>query len=314
MVRPTGRLAFHSVHHPRIGCRSQHRGMSLCPLRMKVRWGLPPRVLSPPPYRTLTAMLARTAVSIGLEVNRLPSPEPPRLDDWFLRAGRDSAFCSGAFFSRRCIRSWESRGWPLSRPKAARLTPPSSLLSTAGLPGGTRAFPRTERAVAVHLCPRNAATSTDLGLMQELRTASPVWDPGSSARMPQNAPPSVPSSPTPLHCTTTGTSIAPLEPLAQRLEAWLTPPSLSRWLMCTIWLGYAIQFIRRSPKFNAVLETSMAVQNAPVLSEEIAVLLAKDIIEPVPSAEMSPPSWVLPLPAVFFPDRGLPIPGPGFPN
>ncbi len=52
--------------------------------------------------------------------------------------------------------------------------------------------------------------------------ASPVWDPGSSARMPQNAPPSVPSSPTPFRCTTTGPSIVPLEPLAWRLEAWLT--------------------------------------------------------------------------------------------
>ncbi len=40
--------------------------------------------------------------------------------------------------------------------------------------------------------------------------ASPVRDPGSSARMPQNAPPSVPSTPTPFRCTTTGTSIVPL--------------------------------------------------------------------------------------------------------
>ncbi len=56
--------------------------------------------------------------------------------------------------------------------------------------------------------------------------ASPVRDPGSSVRMPQNAPPSVPSTPTPFRCTTTGTSIVPLEPLAQRLEAWLTLPSL----------------------------------------------------------------------------------------
>ncbi len=45
--------------------------------------------------------------------------------------------------------------------------------------------------------------------------------------MPQNAPPSVPSTPTPFRCTTTCTSIVPLEPLAQRLEAWLTLPSLS---------------------------------------------------------------------------------------
>ncbi len=116
--------------------------------------------------------------------------------------------------------------------------------------------------------------------------ASPVRDPGSSVRMPQNAPPSVPSTPTPFRCTSTGTSIVPLEPLAQRLEAWLTLPSLSRWLMRTIRLGYAIQFARRPPKFNGVLETSVAVRNAPVLREEIAVLLAKDAIEPVPPAEM----------------------------
>ncbi len=49
--------------------------------------------------------------------------------------------------------------------------------------------------------------------------------------------------------------------------------------------GYAIQFARRPPKFNGVLETSLAVRNAPVLREEIAVLLAKDAIEPVPPAE-----------------------------
>ncbi len=78
----------------------------------------------------------------------------------------------------------------------------------------------------------------------------------------------------------------PLEPFAQRLEAWLTLHSLSRWLTRTIRLGYTIQFARRPPKFNGVLETSVAVRNAPVLREEIAVLLAKDAIEPVPPAEM----------------------------
>ncbi len=97
--------------------------------------------------------------------------------------------------------------------------------------------------------------------------ASPVWDPGSSVRMPQNALPSVPSTPTPFRCTTTGTSIVLLEPLAQRLEAWLTLPSLSRWLTRTIRLSYAIQFARRPPKFNGVLETSVADRNAPVLRD-----------------------------------------------
>ncbi len=106
---------------------------------------------------------------------------------------------------------------------------------------------------------------------------NPAWDPGSLVRMPQNAPPSVPSTPTPFRCTTTGMSIVPLEPHAQRLETWLTR---------TILLGYAIQFARRPLKFNGVLETSVAVRNAPVLREEIAVLMAKDAIEPVPPAEM----------------------------
>ncbi len=93
--------------------------------------GLPPSgvVATAAPDPELTAMLARVAVSIGLEVNRPPSPEPSRLDDWCLS-------------SRRYMRSWRVRGWPLSRPEAARPPPPSSLPSTAEWPGGTRAFPR----------------------------------------------------------------------------------------------------------------------------------------------------------------------------
>ncbi len=105
--------------------------------------------------------------------------------------------------------------------------------------------------------------------------ASPYRDSGSSARMSQNAGPSVPSSLTPIRCTTAGTPIVPLEPLARRLEAWLALPSPSRWLTRTIRLGYAIQFARRPPKFSGVLETAVAARNAPVLREEIAVLLAR---------------------------------------
>ncbi len=54
--------------------------------------GLPPSgvVATAAPDPELTAMLARAAVSIGLEVNRPPSPEPSRLDDWFLGTGRGS--------------------------------------------------------------------------------------------------------------------------------------------------------------------------------------------------------------------------------
>ncbi len=62
--------------------------------------GLPPSgvVATAAPDPELTAMLAWAAVSIGLEVNRPPSPEPSRLDDWFLGAGRlTTALCPGAF-------------------------------------------------------------------------------------------------------------------------------------------------------------------------------------------------------------------------
>ncbi len=101
--------------------------------------------------------------------------------------------------------------------------------------------------------------------------------------MSQNAGPSVPSSLTPIRCTTAGTSIVPLEPLARRLEAWL--PSPSRWLTHTIRLGYAIQFARRPPKFSGVLETALAARNAPVLREEIAWVSPYQCLHMVPPFE-----------------------------
>ncbi|KAL0185568.1 hypothetical protein M9458_017238, partial [Cirrhinus mrigala] len=66
----------------------------------------------------------------------------------------------------------------------------------------------------------------------------------------------------------------------------LNLPNPSRWLLRTIWLGYAIHFARCPPKFRGILYTSVRGENAAVLRAEIAVLLAKDAIETVPSAEM----------------------------
>ncbi len=68
--------------------------------------------------------------------------------------------------------------------------------------------------------------------------------------------------------------------------AWLALPSPSRWLLRTIRLGYAIQFAWRPPKFRGIRFTSVKPADAPVLRAEIAVLLAKDAIEPVPPADM----------------------------
>ncbi|KAL0146880.1 hypothetical protein M9458_057819 [Cirrhinus mrigala] len=84
-----------------------------------------------------------------------------------------------------------------------------------------------------------------------------------------------------------GTSdVTPLRPLAENFLDWLSLPSPSRWLLRTIRLGYAIQFARRPPKFCGVLATSVRGSSTAVLRAEIAVLLAKDAIETVPSAEM----------------------------
>ncbi|KAI2659854.1 Tyrosine recombinase slr0733 [Labeo rohita] len=89
-------------------------------------------------------------------------------------------------------------------------------------------------------------------------------------------------------CPTAVTSVnVPLIPLVTRLGAWLQLPSPSRWLIRTVCLGYAIQFARRTPRYRGVLSTSVHLDtHAAVLRAEVAVLLAKDAIEPVPPAEM----------------------------
>ncbi len=75
--------------------------------------------------------------------------------------------------------------------------------------------------------------------------------------------------------------------------AWLPKPS--RWLLQSIRLGYAIQFARRPPKFSGIHFTSS------VLRAEIAVLLAKDAIEPVPPADMKTGFY---SPYIIVPKKG----------
>ncbi len=47
-----------------------------------------------------------------------------------------------------------------------------------------------------------------------------------------------------------------------------------------------IQFARRPPKYRGIHFTTVRAADAPILRAEIAVLLAKDAIEPVPPADM----------------------------
>ncbi len=123
--------------------------------------GLPPSgvVATAAPDPELMAMLVRVAVSIGLEVNRPPSPEPSWLDDWFLGAGRASQPRPAPvpFFPEvheELTSSWMAPFTARSRSSA------SSVLTTldGGVARGYAGIPQVERAVAVHLCPRNAAT------------------------------------------------------------------------------------------------------------------------------------------------------------
>ncbi len=115
------------------------------PLRMKVRWGCPPQVLSPPPHRTQSwqPCLPGQPWASGWRSTDRPVPSPRGWTIGFSERGAaHNRALPRCLSSRRCMRSWRVCGWPLSRPEAARPPPPSSLPSMAEWPGGTRAFPR----------------------------------------------------------------------------------------------------------------------------------------------------------------------------
>ncbi len=158
--------------------------------------GLPPSsvVATAAPDPELTAMLARAAVSIGLEVNRLPSPEPSRLGDWFLGAGRGSQPCPAPvpFFPE--VHEELTKSW--MAPFTARSPSSASYILTTldgGVTRGYAGIPQVERAIAVHLCPRNAATwrnrprlpSKACKLTGSLRPARHGYPAGSPSQGPQ---------------------------------------------------------------------------------------------------------------------------------
>ncbi len=95
-----------------------------------------------------------------------------------------------------------------------------------------------------------------------------------------------PSPCVPPRCPTAGTSVGSLVSLVRFLGAWQALPNPSRWLLHTIRLGYAIQFARRPPKYRGIHFTTVKAGDASILRAEIAVLLAKDAIEPVPPADI----------------------------
>ncbi|KAL0153588.1 hypothetical protein M9458_051068 [Cirrhinus mrigala] len=107
----------------------------------------------------MAAALQRAAGEIGVVWVPPPSPEPSRLDDWFLGRGRDSRPRSAPvpFFPEvheELTKSWKA---PLSaRPRCANS--PSLTTLDGGPARGYTEVPQVERAIAMHLCPQNAAS------------------------------------------------------------------------------------------------------------------------------------------------------------
>ncbi|KAI2652534.1 hypothetical protein H4Q32_005770 [Labeo rohita] len=88
-----------------------------------------------------------------------PSPEPSRLDDWFLGSGCDSRPRSSPvpFFPEvheELTKSWKA---PLSA-RSWHANSPSLTTLQGGPARGYTEVPQVERAVAMHLCPQNAAS------------------------------------------------------------------------------------------------------------------------------------------------------------
>ncbi len=106
--------------------------------------GAPSISFSAPSVDRMSAMLAQAAVSIGLEVNRPPSPEPSRLEDWFLGAGRGSQPRFFPEVHEELTSSWVAPFTARSRSSA------SSVLTTldGGVARGYAVIPQVERVVA----------------------------------------------------------------------------------------------------------------------------------------------------------------------
>ncbi|KAL0179586.1 hypothetical protein M9458_025028, partial [Cirrhinus mrigala] len=107
----------------------------------------------------MAAALKRAAKEIGVVWVPPPSPEPSRLDDWFLGSGRDSRPRSSPvpFFPEvheELTRSWKA---PLSA-RSRHVISPSLTTLDGGPARGYTEVPQVERAIAMHLCPQNAAS------------------------------------------------------------------------------------------------------------------------------------------------------------
>ncbi|KAI2650661.1 Uroporphyrinogen decarboxylase [Labeo rohita] len=115
---------------------------------------LPPLGVADP---EMAAMLSWAAVSVGLEWNPPPCPEPSRLDDWFLGAARaGSQYPTPVPFFPE-VHEEVTKLW--TAPFSARNpSGPSSILTTldGGVAKGYVELPPVEWSVAMRLCPKTS--------------------------------------------------------------------------------------------------------------------------------------------------------------
>ncbi len=100
------------------------------------------------------------------------------------------------------------------------------------------------------------------------------------------APPLSSAGPHPTQVIAAHPTTKPLKPLSQFISAWEVIPGISRWLLNVIERGYTLQFRRRPPRFNGVVQSLTSPRNAQALRQEIGCLLEKGAVERVPPHEL----------------------------
>ncbi len=94
-------------------------------------------------------------------------------------------------------------------------------------------------------------------------------------------PPRGPTLAYPSHCNR-------MHPLSCYLHVWRHLPGVPPWILCTIQLGYTLQFCRNPPCFDGVHLTAVnSSLEASVLLQEVSSLLLKGAIEEVSSSDVN---------------------------
>ncbi len=100
------------------------------------------------------------------------------------------------------------------------------------------------------------------------------------------APPQSGAGPPPTQVIAAHPTTKPLKPLCKFMSARKVIPGISRWLLSVIERGYTLQFRRRPPRFNGVVQSLTSPRNAQALRQEIGCLLEKGAVERVPPNEL----------------------------